>query len=526
MKSDDILDAKVGSSQVTAIYLGSDLIWPTAAYTYQITGAILHYSRGNRLDAGVVGSNYTGNYVWVTGTVIVSLNDTPIDILSDVLLTPTVGNTNDFVVLNGNYIYGYNLGTTETSRIKSTSVDVTYLSSPSFTVGSNVEQVINYDNVTWSSTIYEDSPVIAPDEVPNTRYVDLVISRYDSSNDPCPAYGDTTSMYYSGGHDMANYSTTHWEEWTTYTHTYTSGAVVVDEPEMTDEGTTPPVMVGNPWTVGDNISAPTLPSWTTYSGGLLRIDSEGTDEYINGRYADLTVTNGGASDTETVYQQYNVVEGYDNYILTVDIDVTGMIPYLGGLYHVDYVSTREPVWTSGSHSPAEACTATVSTSSNVIADEQSVSGSGYFGIEVLENTSHDLYKDVIVTLDNGVITESDTEQQDISPVIVTTTADVFPEVDTDGSVIVRLWITQGTFPANPVEIRGIVYHYILDGTQTEQTVSVSGARTITSDGGYDTLPRSIHWFSGTSGVHWISATEVTGIGLANTTFSHEQFDVR
>ena len=418
MNPNDIQDAKVGSRQVTAIYLGSNLLWPTThVYTYEITGAILHYSSGSIIDAGAVGSNYSGNYVYVTGTVVVYTDGVPTETITNATLTPSVTNTTDFVVLNAHNIYGHNLGTTATSTVKSTYVDVTYRNSPSFRVGSAVQQERNYKTTTSSTVRVDSAPVIAVAEVPNTRYVDLVISRYNiSGGNRCPAYGGTATMSYSGGHDEANYSTTSWTEWTTYTHTYTSGSVVVDPAVVTATGQYTPVMVGSQWTVADTIAQPSLPSWLTFSNGVLTIASEGTTAYANGRSADLTAYNGYASDTETIYQQYNVVEvvGYA-YNLSVDIDVTGTIPSSGGTYSVDYVAkrTQSDTYTSGAtavHSETS-ITAEV-TGTNCTPDTQFVYGAGSFSIDVDPNISTILTRDITVAISAFGESASDTKQQD------------------------------------------------------------------------------------------------------------------
>lgn len=529
MNPNDIQDAKVGTRQVTAIYLGENLVWPTShAVTYEITGAIIHYSSGNIIDAGAVGSTYSGNYVYVTGTVVVYTDGVATGTITDAMLTPTLTNTSDFVVLNAHNIYGYNLGSTATSAIKSTNVDVTYRNSPSFRVGSAVEQERNYDTVTSSTVRVEESPVIAPDEVPNTRYVDLVISRYKTSGSRCPAYGGTATMSYSGGHDMANYSTTTWNDWTTYTHTYTSGTVVVDPAVITASGQTTPVMVGQPWTVGDTLTAPTLPSWLTFSNGVLTIASAGIEPLPDGRSAALTVYNDYASDTETVYQQYNVVEEVNYaYNLSVDIDVSGTIPSSGGTYSVDYVAkrTQTDVYTSGGedvHSE-EGISAEVS-GSNCTPDTQFVYGAGTFDIVVDPNLSPVFTRNIGVTISEFGESASDSAVQDyyVEPSVDSAAISAFADFRT-GRVSLRLVMTSGTFPGEVV-IGGLVYHYVPTGSY-ERTIPILDEVTVDDPMIGVSLSEIPAFSSGSSGEHWFTATSVSEIGLANTTFPHTTYSI-
>ena len=528
MNPNDIQDAKVGTRQVTAIYLGENLVWPTShAVTYEITGAIIHYSSGNIIDAGAAESTYSGNYVYVTGTVVVYTDGVATGTITDAMLTPALTNTSDFVVLNAHNIYGYNLGSTATSAIKSTNVDVTYRNSPSFRVGSAVEQERNYDTVTSSTVRIEESPVIAPDEVPNTRYVDLNI--YESfPNHICPAYGGTATLYFYGGHDEANYSTTAWNDWTTYTHTYTSGAVVVDPAVITASGQIGPTMVGQPWGVTDEIATPTLPSWLTFANGVLTIASEGVTPYQNGRSAELTAYNGSASDSVTVYQQYNRVEDVNyTYNLSVAFDVSGTIPSSGGIFSVDYVSkrTQYDTYTSGepdAHLETD-ITATVS-GSNCIPDTDFVTGTGSFTVEVEPNMSTILTRDIGVTITEFGESASDSVEQDAYVAPSTNTAAISPTVDfRTGKVILRLVMTSGTFPGEVV-IGGLVYHYIPTGSY-ERTIPILDEVTIDDPRIGVTLNEIPAFSSGASGEHWFSATSVSEIGLGNTTFPHTEYEV-
>ena len=526
MNPNDIQDAKVGTRQVSAIYLGDTLVWPALPMIYVITDAWLEYSSGNTINAA--GSNYA----YALGNVNVYRGTSLIRTMTDVHLNVSVS-SQDFNItrpsgLSYDVITGNNLGTTPTSDVKTASVTASY-HGDTHSAGS-VTQERNIQTTTAQTVRVEDTPVITQDEVPNTRYVDLVISRYKTANNSCPAYGGTANMSYSGGHDMSNYSTTAWTDWTTLTHTFTSGSVVVDPAIVTATGQYGPTAVGDPWTVSDNISAPTLPAWLTFSNGVLTFASEGTDTYQNGRYAALTATNGSASDTETVYQQYNVVEETSYaYNLSVEIDVSGTIPSSGGVYSVDYVAkrTQSDVYTSGAtyaHSETS-ITAEVS-GTNCTPDTQFVTGAGTTSIEVDPNTSTILTKDIIVTLSAFGNTASDTAVQDVySPPVVATAAITADVNFRTGGIRMRLTMTSGTFPSNPVVISGITYHYVRTGYTTEHTVPVVADVTISDPRLSELISEIPAWSAGDSGTHWFSATSVSEIGLGNTTFPHTEFEV-
>lgn len=315
MIANEIIDAKVGSEQVTKIYLGQDLIWPATPITYVLVDTQLVYSTGVRLDAGVVGSQYTGNYFYATGTVRVMQGRVVIRTLYDEPLTLSVS-SQDFHVLHEqgishDIIRGNNLGTTVTSEIKSAEVMVSYRGSTPESAG-YVEQIINsYTEVPHEWTEYDPEPTIAPAPVPNTAAVSLYITQYTSSAEAqrCPAYGGFAYIYAYASHDEANFSTTGWATLRNYTRTYTSGASETSTPVIIAQGTTPPVQVGNAYPVDDTPAMSNLPSWLHISDNTLTFDSEGTTRYDNGRSATIVVSNLDATPASvTVYQQQNVPE--------------------------------------------------------------------------------------------------------------------------------------------------------------------------------------------------------------------------
>lgn len=516
-------DIRLGSEQVNAIYLGDTLIWPAAPLIYVITDAWLVYSSGNLINAA--GSNYA----YALGDVNVYRGSSLVRTMTDVHLEVSVSSADFYVErpsgLSYDVIKGNNLGSTPTGFQKTATVTASYHGDTH--AGGTVVQERNYETTTSSTVRIEESPVIAPAEVPNTRYVDLNI--YESfPNHICPAYGGTATLYFYGGHDEANYSTTAWNDWTTYTHTYTSGAVVVDPAVITASGQIGPTMVGQPWGVTDEIATPTLPSWLTFSNGVLTIASEGVTPYQDGRSAELTAYNGGASDSVTVYQQYNVVEEVNYaYNLSVDIDVSGTIPSSGGTYSVDYVAkrTQTDVYTSGSedvHSES-GITAEVS-GSNCTPDTQFVTGAGSFDIEVDPNLSPVFTRNIGVTISAFGESASDSEVQDyyVEPSVDAAAISAFANFRT-GSVSLRLVMTSGTFPGEVV-IGGLVYHYIPTGSY-ERTIPILDEVTVDDPMIGVSISEIPAFSSGSSGEHWFTATSVSEIGLANTTFPHTTYSI-
>ena len=540
MKTEDIIDSKIGSRQVTAMYFGGVLRWPTSgALTYVITGAQLHFSRGSALDAGEVGSNYSGNYAWVTGTVVPYRGDEPQTPLTNVMLVPTVTNTTDFVVRDTYYIYGHNLGTTATYAAKETSVDVTYKTSADFRVGSTVTQTRNIETVTTGT------PRIVPtateeytDIVPNSYWVTLTITDYlhrYTYDHPCPAYGGSTTIECAGGHTTALYSRTFWEEITPYIHSFSSGSQYTIE-EITDEGYYPPVEVtGHRTEVNDDLSnniSLTFSdggNWATYdyANDLLTIDNAGLTRYNNPRSVTVVVTNGTASDSVTAYQQYNVPEATE-YLLAIAIDVQGNIPGEGGLFLADYESNIITTYTSGAETDPAPVNASVTATSNVTLDLVTpvVSGSGTLSFSVSENDSTTLWRDVRITLTSGGNTAYDEVSQEPSQVIVTPKARIWPDLDANNQPRLNFAMTQGSFPAGSVVLSGVQYWAVLENTGDGQPHAVPvGDITITYDGQKVVLTSVPMYAPGTSGEHWFDATSVSRIGKSNITFTHTNFDI-
>ena len=538
MKVSDIIDAKVGSRQVTAIYLGNTLLWPTEAASYVITGAVLNFSRGSALDAGEVGSYYTGNYAWVTGTVVVYRGDTPVETLTNVMLVPEVTNTADFVVRNTYYIYGHNLGTNPTSTIKETSVDVTYKTSDDFRVGSTVTQTRNIETVTDGTPyIVDGTPYTTVDPVPNSYWVVLNLSQYGNRMYPCPAYGNpSVSLVCYGGHDEATFSHTPWQEFTPRIHSFSSGSSYTIN-EETDYGEYPPVQVGQSWGVNDDLSenieltfSPNGGSgWASYNYArdLLSIDSAGLTEYQQlTRSVTITATNGNASESVTAYQQRNVPESTDYYVSIV-INTELNIPHEGGVFTASYESNIVTTYTSGESTNPMPVNAAVTASSNVTIDleEPVVSGSGLLFFSVAPNESTTLWQTVAITLNASGHTATATANQEPQPVITVPSARVYPTLDENNRPCLNFKMTYGQFPSGGVVLSGVQYWYLLENSQSGEPTPISIGTVNISQDEQRIVVRQVPYLPGSSGLHYFSATAVSSIGKSNTTFPTDYFDI-
>lgn len=538
MKTEDIIDSKIGSRQVTAMYFGGVLRWPTSgALTYVITGAQLHFSRGSALDAGEVGSDYSGNYAWVTGTVVPYRGDEPQTPLSDVMLVPTVTNTTDFVVRNTYYIYGHNLGTTPTYATKETSVDVTYKTSDDFRVGSTVTQTRNIETITDGTPyIVDGTPYETVDPVPNTYWVVLNLSQYGNRMYPCPAYGNpSVSLVCYGGHDEATFSHTPWQEFTPRIHSFSSGSSYTIN-EETDYGEYPPVQVGQSEGVNDDLSenieltfSPNGGSgWASYdyTRDLLTIDNAGTTEYQLRRYVTITATNGNATESVTAYQQGNFPETTDYYVSIV-INEELNIPHEGGVFTASYESNIVTTYTSGTPTNPIPVNAEVTASSNVTLelDEPIVSGSGLLFFSVSENDSTTLWQTVTITLNASGHTDTATANQEPKPVITVPSARVYPTLDENNRPCLNFKMTYGQFPSGGVVLSGVQYWYLLEDSSSGEPTPISIGTVNISQDEQKVVVRQVPYLPGSSGLHYFSATAVSSIGKSNTTFPTDYFDI-
>lgn len=556
-------DIKLGSGQVDAVYLGEDLVWPVGAITYEIVSALLYYSYGNILDAGVQGSYYSGNYAYVMGTVRVKRGDTVVETLYNQVLKPQVLNTTDFVVPNDGYtyhgedIYAYNLGSTATGGIKYSDVRATYRNSDPFTLTNHVQQEENkLESTTRTTEWRQGSPEITAMEVSGSRYVDLVISDYTaSSGRTCPAYGGSASMSAYGAHQMANYSSTPSYEWETITLTYTSGYIHTDTHATGNTEWSDPVRVSNPWDVNDTISV-SLPSWLHYNSTshTLTIDSEGTTEYQNGRSYLVVAHNGSVTDSERVFQQYNVIEqtttAYDIYAHIVR---SSAFPADGGTFPVYYHSrkTTTNVYTSGEPtsiaSGVESYIAASPDNYVTVTDAQGnildtvtgpLSGNGTAYLNIAANTVGQRTITVYVTpIEAMGQSQSDWRYQDAASF---PQGEIYPNIVGAsitlpiGAVRLHWKNTPNTTPTPTypltITFTNIKLHFIYDGSSTEYVAPPAGTdptfvATFDRDDSnfYPATSRQfIELEQGSSGECWFTADSTSGV---IATFPHKTFTV-
>lgn len=522
MHFEDIVEGKVRLGDVTynltEAKINGQVIWPAGvAMTYVVTSAQMFYSTNNNYvdAAGTTYAYIMGDYdIYRNGQYYTSRYNQP--------LTPVVSNS-DFVVQGGLYVYGRNLGQVETSQMKTAEVRAVFGNSEPYFVGT-IRQEQNVKTAVGEPT-YGQKQYGTPEFSRYDYRVTLTPGAYASSSSRCPASGGTTTLTAAASHMEG--MVTPWTQTVTQNYTYTATPGQSFPETTTQSGSEPssPVQVSDTPTIS-RISGS---SDITLSGTTVTIPSEGQTEYSSGRSATFRATNGTATSDVTFWQQANVhISTSYVYNLACSINVNGDIPASGGIFQVFYTSRGTPteVWTSGSYPGTEIDLASSIETENCTPSVNSVTGTGSFTIEVTENTSAELMRNisVVVKRDNNNYA-SDIVSQEASSVVTTPTARIYPDVDTDGRVRLRFQMTQGSFPSSPVVISGLVYHYVLSGSVTEQTRNISDV-TVSSDGEAVRLSIQNTWFSGDSGTHWFAASGVSGIGVSNVTFTHTEFDVR
>lgn len=519
MKMEDVTGGKLGNTNYTMVEakFNGRVVWPTA-FTYVVTSVTVNYTGGvNYIKAN--GSNWA----YLTGTVEKRSGSTVIETLYNQSLTPTLvsGTYSSYFYIEGTRIRANSLGTEETAIEYYVGVRGTYgTSGASSTVYTYLQR---NQKTAYGSPIYGEKVYGATTDTgsPHDYYISSLSSSngYTSSSSPCPASGGSTTVSYYAATHLQD-TITPWTRTVTQYYTYTA----LDEPvasTTTETGSDPGVRTVNDTPAITRYSGDTN---ITISGNTVTIPNRGTNEG-SARSTTFRAVNGDKSASITIYQQENAITGYA-YTLSVKILVDEDIPGEGGLFGVAYVSQRATQYTSLVTTDPTDYSANVSLT-NCTSDESSVSGTGTFYINVQQNSSTELSRSIGVTLSADGHTASDTANQEPLPIIVTPTAIIYPDVDTDGRVRVRLSMTQGQFPSGDVVISGMVYHYVLEnqGSGTEETRPISGDITITQNGDAVRLGAAFTWLPGTSGEHWFSATNVSRIGLNNTTFTHENFDI-
>lgn len=516
MKLGDAIAIKVGSANQSRVYVGSTLVWP-ANYYYHIvpSSVVVHYSAGTQIYAS--GSNYA----YITGDVQVRRGQVVIQTIEDAVLTPYFSSSSYFY-LSGTEIHAYSRGVYEGSR-RSLSVSVTYSTSEAVT-GLTVYQEANVET--------EGTPIVVrhygtpqSSTVSNNYLVSIGATAYTTQGGAAPAGGATTTLYWFASHDEVTTVTTPWDDVTTPVYNYTSGATRQGTPYVSDSGSDTTTSTD---TVTDTPTISGSATGFSRSGTTVTIADRGTSTGAM-RSVTYTASNGSATPaTVTIYQEANaVVSTVTTPTATLTLVYEGStFPYEAADYLVDYTSYAETTRTytsQASETTTEPFTSRA-TGTNCTPSESTVSGSGRFSIHIAQSGS--VQRWVILSLkdpSNNTTLVSINKRQDATP--VTPTASIFPDLDTDGRVRFRFVMTAGTFPGS-VTVTGITYHWDEATTATPSGDRSVSDITITSDGEAVRLGVINTWFSGDSGVHWFSATGVTGMNISNITFPHEQFEMR
>lgn len=507
MTLDEVTAIYVGSTSQSAVYVGSTLVWPTTV-TYVITSATMNYTDTSSSYILADGSNYA----YVTGTVEVYRNGTLYQTLTDVTLTPTLASTTRFYV-SGNYIYGYDLGTTVVSR-RYTTVTVTYGTSDSYEVGYVYQQA----NTRTTTYTYE---IVYGDSTTSTEYSDYTVSltssAYTSSSSACSASGGTATLTTSASHVETEVTETPWTKYRTPNYTYTSGSTSTGTTTVYDSGTN--TEEGSSSTITDTPTLSISGTGFSLSSKTVTIASEGTTEYSSGRTGVVTATNESATTTVTLYQEANVVESTETiYDIYVAISYSGNLPATSATYTVNYRSRTLDVdtYTSGEEdSGYNAVSSTVSTT-NCTASSSSVSGTGSFTITVTANGYSQRYIYVTLTAPDSSHADSDYRIQEAQEGVAATFT---PSIGlSTGYIFCTMTVTDGTLSST--DVTGLVLNY---------TSTLAGTGTISlgsftfEDGVKLRLSTKSYFLSGDSGTCYFSAT-TTG-DVTDPTFETVSFEI-
>lgn len=386
MDTIELVRAYVGTTQVSRLYLGSELVWPVN-YTYNIVNATAHFSSGSFIDAGVVGSQYSGNYLYFTGTVRLQRGQTVISETTEYLV-PTVSNTSDFNVIYesslGYYVVrGNNLGTIPTSSLKTTTVSVTFATSASYTIPQSFVQERNIETEgTPTTERVNGTPTVTTEDYDYNVYINA--TSYASSSNPAPASGGSTILTYGASHTERQTTVTPWTDVTTPHYNYTSGATRDGTPYISDSGST--TTYGTPVGVQDTPTISGSATGFSRSGSTVTIESRRTTP---GQLRSVTYTasNGSASPMSvSIYQEANaiistVVEPH----LELAWDYSGStFPGDGGVFGVTYRSEAKTTYTYTSRESTESSEPITSnvTSTNCTPSVNTVSGYGGFSVTI------------------------------------------------------------------------------------------------------------------------------------------------
>ena len=545
MKIEDVSGGKVkiGNTVYNMVEakFGGVVVWPlNATVTYQVVSGTPYFVFYNEYEQMVYSADKLradgSLHAKMFGDVRVLENGVVKQTLLNKELHLTLPSDSPFTVYN-NSVYGENLGTTPTSQ-QSSRVFVSYETSSPINGGTlyqeaNVRTVVSTDYGSWT-TISDTTGN------PYDYHVAIGATQYTlaTSADVCSAAGGSTQLFFPSGscyHLQAINRTR--TRTVTENCTYTAtGSTIHAEPQQPQTETVPWIA-----TIEDTPTITGSATGFTRDGMTVSIANRGTNNNDQAssaaRSVTYTATNGSGANavtaTVTIHQEANVPEQSYRFILSVDIDVDGKIPALPGICDVYYVSRRATTKVYPSGASVDLGTSDITTSVSVTGtgsatpSVNSVTGAGQFTLSVDQNYDTENEKTITVTISTaGATPASDTVTQEAAEVIVTPTAKVWPDLNSNSRPCLNFLMTQGNYPGGSVVLSGVQYWFVLENTGDGQPHPVSlGDITITSDGQKVTLTSLPMYGPGSTGEHWFSATSVSRIGLSNTTFPHDVFDV-
>jgi len=310
-----------------------------------------------------------------------------------------------------------------------------------------------------------------------TAYISAL--QYTSSSSPAPAGGGTATLVISASHDHTETVKRDWTDTTYYTYTWSSGALSYDD-EVTGTGTE--TVSSTTTTVPDSVTPTSSQTWATVSGSTLTIASRGTQYGASYRYTTISIANGTASDSVTVYQAKNTYTSSTLYDLSISIDAYGTIVGAGGSFNVAARSYRVsrrtyesyPLDPAGIVDTSSEYTATL-TKTNCTSSTNSVRGTSTFTITVAPNPSATDPRNIVLTLAAGGESVSDMKVQSPASIGTANIATLLPFIAKStaggrvkGKVYYTLTIESGSVTSSLISVN---FKYQLNGGST-QTVNV------------------------------------------------------
>lgn len=219
MKLPDISAMKVGTRNVSAVYLGRTKVWPAYAYSYEVDVAYVRYSSGTAILAS------GANYAYLEGTVKVWDGATLVETLYNQRLTPEfVGGAGNFYI-SGNTIRSINLGDDETP-LNAAYVAGSYGGSVAVEAQSPVYQDANeIESTSYGAWSYGEWEWLRDETIYRGHTASISASSHTTQSDPVPFAGGIflNLLTYSASHEEATESFYERDKSRVVTYTWTSG---------------------------------------------------------------------------------------------------------------------------------------------------------------------------------------------------------------------------------------------------------------------------------------------------------------